>query len=94
MTENEYRRQDGISRSELWRMHESPEKFKYYQEHPEPPTPSLVFGAAVHKLLLEPDTFGDEFAVAPDCDRRTKDGREAYNAFLTANEGKHLMSRW
>lgn len=92
MTEKEYRRSEGISRSELWRLRESPEKFKWYQEHPEPSTPALVFGAAVHKLLLEPDTFDAEFAVAPECDRRTKDGRDAYNAFLTASDGKSIIS--
>lgn len=92
MTEIEYRKMDGISRSELWRLRESPEKFKWYQEHPEPPTPALTFGAAVHKILLEPDTFRDEFAVAPKCDRRTKDGREAYNAFLGASVGKSIIT--
>lgn len=92
MTESEYRQQDGISRSELWRLMESPEKFKWYQEHPEPATPTLLFGAAVHKLLLEPKTFEDEFAVAPECDRRTKDGKEAYNAFMTASEGKSVIA--
>ncbi len=81
MTETEYRRQEGISRTELWRLRESPEKFKYYQENPEPATPALIFGAAVHKLLLEPFSFEEEFAVAPTVDRRTKDGKAAYNAF-------------
>lgn len=92
MTEREYRQSEGISRSELWRLRESPEKFKWYQEHPEPSTPTLVFGAAVHKLLLEPDTFDAEFAVAPECDRRTKDGRDTYNAFMAASDGKSIIS--
>lgn len=92
MTERDYRQQDGISRTELWRLRESPEKFRYFQEHPEPATPALLFGAAVHKLLLEPETFDEEFAVSPECDRRTKDGKEAYNAFLTASDGKNIIS--
>lgn len=81
MTEKEYRQHEGISRSALWKLRESPEKAKYAWEHPEPPTPALLFGQAVHKLILEPDTFDDEFAVAPNVDRRTKDGKTAYNAF-------------
>lgn len=92
MTEKEYRQSEGISRSELWRLRESPEKFKWFQEHPEPSTPALIFGAAVHKLLLEPDTFDAEFAVAPECDRRTKDGKEAYGAFLPTADGKDIIS--
>ena len=82
MTEKEYRASEGISRSELWRLRESPEKFKYLQEHPEEPTPALVFGALVHKLVLEPETFEDEYAVAPDCDKRTKAGKEEWQAFV------------
>ena len=35
MTEKEYRQYPAISRSELWRIRESPEKFKWYREHPE-----------------------------------------------------------
>ena len=92
MTEREYRQHPSISRSELWRMHESPEKFRYYRENPPEPTPALLFGQVVHKLLLQPETFDDDFAVAPNIDRRTKDGKEAYNAFLTASEGKSIVT--
>lgn len=92
MTDKEYRQHEGISRSELWRLRESPEKFKYAQEHPEPPTPALIFGRLVHKLLLEPDTFGDEFAVAPNVDRRTKDGKAAYAAFCADLGEKDIVT--
>jgi len=92
MTEKEYRNSDGISRTELWRLRESPEKFKWFQDHPEPATPALIFGTVVHKLLLDPDDFENEFAVSPDVDRRTKDGKEAYNAFLEASSGKAIIT--
>lgn len=92
MTEREYRAQPGISRTELWKLKDSPEKFRWFQEHPEPPTPAQIFGAAVHKLLLEPDTFGAEFAVAPEFDRRTKSGRDAYSAFLAGSDGKSVIT--
>lgn len=84
MTEHEYRSLEGVSRSELWKLRESPEKAKWAWEHPEPPTPALLFGQAVHKLLLEPDAFDEAFAVAPNIDRRTKDGKAADNAFCEA----------
>ena len=32
MTEKEYRQHPAISRSELWHIRESPEKFKWYRE--------------------------------------------------------------
>lgn len=81
MTEIEYRTSEGISRSELWRLRESPEKFLWYREHPEEPTPALVFGALVHKLVLEPETFEDEYAVGPEVNNRTKDGKAEWQAF-------------
>ena len=92
MTEKEYRDSAGISRSELWLLHTNPEKFKYYKEHPEPSTPTLMFGAAVHKLLLEPETFDKEFVVMPHFDRRTKAGKEAYNKFTAISEGRNIIT--
>lgn len=92
MTEQEYRAAEGVSRSQLWRLHEgSPEKFMYEEEHPEEPTPALIFGQMVHKLVLEPETFNDEFAVAPDVDRRTKDGKAAWALFAEMNDGKTIV---
>ena len=61
MTEKEYREHPAISRSELWKIRESPEIFKYYKENPEEPTPALIFGQAFHKLALQPESFFDEF---------------------------------
>lgn len=82
MTESEYKKADGIRRSDLWRINESPQKFMWAMNNPEPPSQALIFGAVVHKLLLEPETFDCEFAIIPDCDRRTKEGKAIYNAFL------------
>lgn len=81
MTEKEYRSHPAISRSELWKIHDTPQKFAYEREHPTPPSQALLFGQAVHKLLLLPDEFSAEFAVAPVVDRRTKHGREKWDAF-------------
>lgn len=91
MTEKEYRSNPAISRSELFRISESPEKFKYYMENPQNPTPALIFGQLFHKMALDPETLFDEFAVIPDVDRRTKEGKEIYNQFLTDSEGKTVV---
>lgn len=93
MTEKEYRSSEGISRSQLWRLTESPEKFKYYEEHPQEPTPALVFGQFVHKATLEPETVFEEFAIAPNIDRRTKAGKEEYAAFMAQADGKTIISQ-
>lgn len=93
MSEHEYRSHPAISRSELWKMNESPEKFRWYREHPLTPTPALVFGQVTHKLLLQPDTFDDEFVIAPNCDRRTKAGKEEYETFLQTVGERTVISQ-
>ena len=82
MTEKEYRSHPAISRSELWHMHESPEKFKWYREYPPAPTSALLFGQVVHKLILQADDFSNDFIVWPGLNRTTKAGKEAWAQFL------------
>ena len=92
MTEKEYRSHSSVSRSELWKISESPEKFRWYKDHPISSTPALVFGQLTHKLLLQPESFDDEFAVAPNCDRRTKAGKEEYDAFIQTVGDRTVVS--
>lgn len=63
MTEKEYRNHPAISRSQLFKLRDSPEKFKYYMDNPEQPTPALVFGQLLHAMVLQPDTIDRDFAV-------------------------------
>lgn len=93
MTEKEYRSHPAISRSELWKIRESPEKFRWKKDHPDEPTPALIFGQIVHKLVLEPDLFGEDFAVAPEVDRRTKLGRQEWEVFQDLLDGRTVVSR-
>lgn len=91
MTEKEYRQHEGISRSQLWKIRESPEKFRYAMEHPEEPTPALLFGQVVHKLILEPEDFDSEFVVAPEVDKRTKEGKAAWAEFEAGVNGRQIV---
>lgn len=92
MTEQEYRNHPAISRSELWKLKDSPQKFRYAKDHPEAPTPALLLGQVFHKLALEPDTFDSELAVAPQLNLRTKAGKEAMEAFQAENQGKTIVT--
>lgn len=56
------------------------------------PTPSMCLGTAVHALVLEPERFDELVAIAPDCDRRTKNGKEEYAAFLGACNGRAVIT--
>lgn len=92
MTGREYHANRGIGHSALCRFGESPEKFKYFCDNPPESSESLVLGQAFHKLVLEPDEFDAEFAVAPECDRRTKDGKALWAAFCEESAGKTVIS--
>lgn len=91
MTEKEYRSHPAVSRSELWKLRESPEKFAYAKDHPEEPTPALLFGQVFHKLALEPESFHQEYAVVPKCDRRTKEGKAIWAEFQTGAGDKAIV---
>lgn len=92
MTNKEYREREGISKSALWEIRKSPLHFKWKQEHPQEDTPSLLFGRASHKWILEEETFFDEFAICPNVDRRTKDGKAQFETFLLQSSAKDVIT--
>lgn len=93
MSQKDYRAHEGISSTDLKRMAQSMAHYKYFHDNPEDKdTPALQFGRAYHKYCLEPYDFYDEFVVAPNIDRRTKSGKEAWNNFILENEGKEVIS--
>jgi hypothetical protein len=55
-------------------------------------TPAMNIGSAFHTMLLEPSKFHREFAIAPQLDRRTKAGKEEWERFSAASEGKIILS--
>lgn len=72
----------GIRRSDLWIINKTPYHFRYRMDHEKEQTKAMLFGSAIHAYILEPDTFRQQYAIAPDCDRRTKDGKEEWADFL------------
>lgn len=93
ISNKEYRSREGVSRSELNTiLQKSPMHFLYERTHPKEDTPSLMFGRAVHKMILEPDTFSDEFVVGITVDRRTKEGKQKWEDFLATVGDKEVIS--
>lgn len=93
ISQKEYRSLDAVSRSDLWEANKSPLHYKYQAEFGnKKDSKALVFGSLVHKLVLEADKFDDEFAIAPNVDRRTKAGKEEYDRFLIESEGKMIVT--
>lgn len=92
MSNAEYRKHEGISASDLKKMVKSMAHWKYAKDHPdESDSPALLFGRAIHKMVLEPYDFQNEYIVSPKFDRRTKEGKEAYTKFLDEAEGKEVI---
>ncbi|QCD44091.1 PD-(D/E)XK nuclease-like domain-containing protein [Campylobacter mucosalis] len=86
MTNKEYHSRPEISKSDLDLLARSPLHFKMKNELKSEPSPSLLLGSLVHKLVLEPNDFDSEYAIEPTCDKRTKEGKAIYAKFL-ANLG-------
>lgn len=93
MNNKDYRQHEGISKSDLFKITKSPLHFHWHMEHPEEnDSPSLKFGRAVHKYILEKDDFFNEVAVMPVFDRRTKEGKAKAEEFMANAVGKDVIS--
>lgn len=80
-----------VNKSTLWEMRKSPLHYWHLMhDTPKEDTAAMKFGRAAHKYMLQPSTFADEFVVAPECDRRTKEGKQIWTDLLAS--GKEVIS--
>jgi len=61
------------------------------REVPEP-TAAMRIGTALHTLVLEQDQFEERYVTAPQVDRRTKAGKEAWAEFEAEAGGRELIA--
>ena len=92
-TNAQYHGNNIVSKSRLANMSVCPQYYKWAIENPQEPTEALTVGSAFHKWVLEPEDFGQEFAIMPIIDRRTKQGKEDYANFVAENEGKSIITQ-
>lgn len=91
MPASEYHAHPAVSKSVLDKVARSPLHARAYLDGMrDEPTPAMLFGTALHAAVLEPAVFANEFAVF-DGDRRTRAGKEAYEAILSS--GAAVISR-
>lgn len=77
-----YRAIDAINASLLWTLKtRSPYHARWEREHPAKDTAALALGRALHSKLLEPATWDAFYAVRPDCDGRTREGKVILDQF-------------
>lgn len=83
-----YHALDAVGKSDLDKIARSPAHWKYAEREE---TAAMRIGSAVHCAVLEPERFAAEYVTAPDCDKRTKAGKEAFAAFEVANAGRTVL---
>jgi hypothetical protein len=95
LTNEEYHAAPGVSKSKLDAIaNRSP--LHYWAEYEDPnrvreTTKALDAGQAIHTAILEPDMLLERVACEPECDRRTKVGKEIAAAFELENAGKIIL---
>ena len=92
MSEEEYRAAPGVNKSTLWMLNASPKHYRYGLEHPAEDTPALKLGRAVHEGVLRPEEFVKHYTQGIAVDRRTKDGKAAWEAFLRESGDKTVLN--
>ena len=90
---NYYQDTDYVSNSMLNNLTgKSPEYFRFAMDNPQPSTPAMKFGSALHMNVLQPEEFNNNYAVAPKFDKRTKQGKIDYAEFVKSNIKLAILS--
>lgn len=99
---NVYHSSDGISKSSLDLISQSPATLLWSQQCPESDDDcdSLCFGTAFHTFILEPQKFDDLFAVEPEninekgeiISKATNAWKDIYRTFLENNSNKTILT--
>lgn len=89
MTNAEYHAHPALGSSNLKQILKNPYAFAMGIKQEQ--TAAMALGSAVHTLVLEPHKFEEEFAVAPEYDARTKEGKEIKAAFEASCIGKTIL---
>jgi hypothetical protein len=55
-------------------------------------TAAMTLGSAVHTRVLEPQEYGKRYVTAPKFDRRTKDGKTNFDAFMADHPNHEIIT--
>jgi len=73
----------GVSSSNVKEILASPLHMVSRMLLPQEPSPAMEFGTALHRAVLEPKKFETAYAVPPKVDRRTKEGKAAWEEWVS-----------
>ena len=82
-----------ISHSALKAFAKSPNHYLQYVAGEAPRTDAMIAGSALHCFVLEPHEFDARYIVAPKVDRRTKEGKEIFEAFSQQAAGRDVLTQ-
>ena len=83
LTNDEYRQQRGISKSDLDLIHQSPALLEWARNAPSDGSEAVDLGTHVHCAVLEPDVFAGTYRKAP-AGRSTQADRARFDAFMAS----------
>lgn len=91
----QYRQHDAVSASGLKVfIRQSPAHYReYLAGRLEKDSAAMQFGSAFHCYMEGAEVFRNSYVQAPDLDRRTKAGKEAFSEFSEQHAGKTVISR-
>ena len=90
---SEYAQLRGVSSGAINAFLRSPQHYRHYISTPSVSTPAQQLGTLVHTAVLEPRAYRNRYVVAPDIDRRTKAGKDAWSMFSEANSDKEIVTQ-
>lgn len=89
MTNEEYHSRPELSASQIKQILSNPHL--YATGFKQPQSDAMALGSAIHSLVLEPHKFNDEFAVLPELNLRTNEGKAAKLLFESQIGGKTVL---
>lgn len=87
---DEYHKSIATSKSQLDQFAKSPAHYLASLTTQRKETAAMRIGSLFHGLVLEPERV--KIAVAPVCDKRTKDGKATWEAFCLENAGAEIVT--
>lgn len=89
MPMSEYRSLDGLSKHQFDWFVQAPAYYQWRKTQDFKPSRDMILGTLIHAQALEGRI---EYAVGPQVDRRTKIGKETWEAFCFENAGKEVVN--
>lgn len=93
MSFTDYAALPALNWSKLKHLARTPAHFKHLLENPPATTPACMTGRGLHSLVLEGESaYLEQYAVAPQCDRRTREGKQLWQEFQDQAVGREIIT--